>query len=49
MVLSDIFALFYEQNPNNPDLNKIHNDYINKREDFENKVKENVRKFAGFI
>ena len=48
MVLSDIFALFYEQNPANPDVNQIHNDYINHNDDFRNKVKESVNKFASF-
>ena len=49
MVLSDVFALFYEQNPENPNENKIHNDYIHHNNDFINEVKESVNKFAGFI
>ena len=49
MVLSDVFALFYEQNPENPNENKIHNDYIHHNNDFINEVKESVNKYASFI
>ena len=49
MVLSDVFALFYEQNPENPNENEIHNDYIHHNNDFINEVKESVNKYAGFI
>ena len=48
MVLSDVFALFYKQKADKPNINKIHNDYKNNPDDFKKQVKESVNKFASF-
>ena len=47
MVLSDLFALFYEQNPEKPNVN--FNNYTNNYSFFEKQVKESVNRNAGFM
>ena len=46
-VLSDIFSLFYVQNPDKEFNSEISNEYINKRYLFESKAKEYILKYAS--
>ena len=46
LILSDIFSLFYEQNPKDNN-NPIHNEYKFNRNSFEEKVKEYLEKNAN--
>ena len=47
-VLSDIFSLFYVQNPDKEFNSEISNEYLNDRPSFESKARKYTQKYASF-
>ena len=45
-VISSIFALFYDQNPDSPYDPRMADEYVNNREEFDKKAKEWTQKYA---
>ena len=45
-VMTSIFALFYNQNPNNPFSREMANEYVKNRAEYDRKAKEWTQKYA---
>ena len=46
-VMTSIFALFYNQNPNNPFSREMANEYVKNRAEYDRKAKEWTQKYAS--
>ena len=46
-VISDIFALFYIQNPKSPYNSNMANEYVNNKSEFDRKAREWTKQYAS--